>query len=157
MQVGLGGTANGQVCALSPNTQRELLKGKEARNRACSSSVLPESGWTAISYATETPSALRSGVDTSYQCKIAGQWKVSLSLRDTEVVVFLCSLVGLIHCTGPQRAVLHCFSKGIAVGTNCMEHQCCCTLNRDIKCTLKHRVSVMLPSTVLSTLSVHPI
>lgn len=67
----------------------------------------------------------------------------------TEAVVFLYSLVGLIHCTGPQRAVLHCFSKGIAVGKNSMEQQCCCTLNRDIKCTLKHRVDLGFSSVSL--------
>ena len=29
-------------------------------------------------YATETASALGSGVDANYQCKMAGQWKVPL-------------------------------------------------------------------------------
>ena len=76
------------------------------------------------SYATETASALRSGVDANYQHKIAGQWKLSFCLSLTlKVVVFIYSLVGfyVIHCTGPQRAVLHCFSKGLAEGKSYIE------------------------------------
>lgn len=72
-----------------------------------------------LSYTIETASASASGVDADYQHKIAGQWKVSLCLSVTlKVLAFLYSSVGfyLIHCTAPQRAVLRCFSKGLAEG-----------------------------------------
>lgn len=74
---------------------------------------------------------------------------MSLCLSVTlKVVVFLYSLAGfcLIYCTGPRRAVLHCFSKGLAEGKSWMEQQCRCMMNRDIQYILRHRVSLGLVS-----------
>lgn len=58
--------AKGQLCELSPNMQRELLKGETElgahqcfQGQACC--------------ATETVSASRSDVDADYHCKLAGQ------------------------------------------------------------------------------------
>lgn len=77
-----------------------------------------------LSYTTETASGLGSRIDANYQHKISGQWEVSLHLSMTlKVVAFLYGLVGfyLTHCTGPRRAELQCFSKGLAEGEGCAE------------------------------------